>query len=161
MRLDRHWIASQIPHQGLMHLLDSVSQWDENEIVCIASSHRSKNLPLRQHGRLGAVCGVEYAAQAMAVHGALLSTTKNEGSRPAPGYLISVRDVYLKVSRLDDIAGNLTITAQKIAENGALLYQFVVSSQESKLLHGRAAILQSIELSCASCLVPVDGRFSV
>ena len=38
-----------------------------------ASSHRAADNPLRAHGRLGAACGIEYAAQAMAVHGALLA----------------------------------------------------------------------------------------
>ena len=66
-------IARRIPHQGRMCLLDAVTEWDGAHIVCQASSHRASDNPLRAEGRLGAACGVEYAAQAMAVHGALLA----------------------------------------------------------------------------------------
>ena len=71
--LDRAWIASHIPHQGSMCLLDYVEAWDRERIRCRASSHRAADNPLRAYGRLGAACGIEYAAQAMAVHGALLA----------------------------------------------------------------------------------------
>ena len=141
MPLDRQWIGGQIPHQGDMHLLDAVERWDESTITCTATSHRWETLPLRAHGRLGAACGIEYAAQAMAVHGALLCPTTGEGGAAKLGYLISVRDVVLRVSRLDDIDGDLTITAEKLAGQGSLLYRFAVLSQGRTLLDGRAALL--------------------
>ncbi len=144
MRLDRQWIAGQIPHQGSMHLLDAVERWDENSIACTASSHRREALPLRAHGRLGAACGIEYAAQAMAVHGALLCPSTERGGRASAGYLISVRDVVLRVSRLDDIDGDLTITAEKLAGERALLYGFAVLGQGRVLLDGRAAVLLDV-----------------
>ena len=71
--LNRAWIASKIPHQGSMCLLDEVLAWNEQRIVCSAVSHTSPENPLRLAGRLGSANGVEYAAQAMAVHGALLA----------------------------------------------------------------------------------------
>ena len=70
--LDRDAIMRRIPHQGTMCLLDAVLAWDDDHIRCSASSHLQPDHPLRAHGRLGAACGVEYAAQAMAVHGALV-----------------------------------------------------------------------------------------
>ena len=39
--------------------------------------------PLRAHGRLGVACGVELAAQAMAVHGALSPTRPSVRRRAA------------------------------------------------------------------------------
>ncbi|WP_206685552.1 hypothetical protein, partial [Escherichia coli] len=33
-------------------------------IRCTATSHRDPRNPLRSHGRLASVCGIEYAAQA-------------------------------------------------------------------------------------------------
>ena len=71
--LDHAWIAAHIPHHGSMCLLHAVSQWDERRIVCEALSHVDPDNPLRAQGRLGAANGVEYAAQAMAVHGGLLA----------------------------------------------------------------------------------------
>ena len=64
-------IAALIPHAGAMCLLDAVLSWDRTSIACTASSHRAIDNPLAAEGRLDAVCGVEYAAQAMAVHGGL------------------------------------------------------------------------------------------
>src|SRR6476646_6259294 len=111
MQLNRDWIAAHIPHQGTMCLLDGVEIWDAQQIRCIASSHRDAANPLRAHGRLGAACGIEYAAQAMAVHGALLASGE-DGLKQ--GYLASVRSVQLHVPRLDDIADALIVEAERL-----------------------------------------------
>lgn len=138
--LDHAWIARHIPHQGSMCLLDHVAAWDEQRIECRASSHRAAANPLRAAGRLGAACGIEYAAQAMAVHGALLAPP--DSTRPRVGYLVSVRGVKLHVPRLDDIAADLLVTATCITrgENN-ILYQFSVSAAGRLLLEGRAAVV--------------------
>jgi len=85
MRLDRAWIESRIPHHGPMCLLDEVIGWDAERITCTSSSHRSADNPLRARGRLGIACGIEYAAQAMAVHGALIAAL--EAGRGVAGSL--------------------------------------------------------------------------
>ena len=81
--LDHAWIAAHIPHQGSMCLLDAVLRWDTQHVACSATSHGDPSNPLRQFGRLGAACGIEYAAQAMAVHGALLA---EHGRGPGPSH---------------------------------------------------------------------------
>ncbi len=81
--LDHAWIAAHIPHQGSMCLLDAVLRWDTQHVACSATSHGDPSNPLRQFGRLGAACGIEYAAQAMAVHGALLA---QHGRGPGPSH---------------------------------------------------------------------------
>lgn len=146
MRLDRQWIARQIPHLGDMHLLNAVERWDENAITCTAISHRSETLPLRAHRRLGAACGIEYAAQTMAVHSTLICPKSGNHSSQL-GYLISVRNVTLHVSRLDDIESELTITAEKLSDKNHLLYQFTVLDPCRILLDGRATILLNDQLS--------------
>src|SRR6059058_3338196 len=75
MPLDRQWIEQHIAHKGRMCLLDEVLSWDAARIRCRSATHRSADNPLRLHGRLGGACGIEYAAQAMAVHGALISAS--------------------------------------------------------------------------------------
>ena len=90
MVLDHAAIAARIPHQGNMCLLDTVVDWSETAISCSASSHRDPSNPLRAEGRLGAANGIEYAAQAMAVHGSLLAQA---GDQPRQGHLTSVRRV--------------------------------------------------------------------
>ncbi len=142
--LDHAWIASHIPHQGSMCLLDRVEAWGPQRIQCRAISHRAADNPLRANGRLGAACGIEYAAQAMAVHGALLAPP--ESTRARVGYLVSVRGTKLHVSRLDDIAADLQVEATCItrSENN-ILYQFSVSAAGRLLIEGRAAVVVDAE----------------
>jgi predicted hotdog family 3-hydroxylacyl-ACP dehydratase len=149
--LDHTWIASHIPHQGSMCLLDYVEAWDEQGIRCCASSHRAADNPLRAYDRLGAACGIEYAAQAMAVHGALLAPSGSAGARV--GYLVSVRGVQLHVPRLDDVVADLLVEAICItrSENN-ILYRFSISAAEHLLLDGRAAVVLNADL-----LKPASG----
>lgn len=143
MHLDRAWIAAHIPHQGDMCLLDIVDTWDAQRIHCVASSHRDPSNPLRSHGRLAAACGIEYAAQAMAVHGALLAPSE---SRPRMGFLASVRGVTLHVGRLDDINADLTVEAERFSSDGNnVLYDFAVRADGRVLLEGRAAVIINAE----------------
>jgi predicted hotdog family 3-hydroxylacyl-ACP dehydratase len=139
-RLDRQWIESHIPHQGRMCLLDEVLSWEAARIRCRATSHRSADNPLRAHGRLGAAGGVEYAAQAMAVHGAIMAHTA--GTKAPAGLLTSVRNLVLLVSRLDDLETDLIASAERLAgDESSTLYEFTVSSGGRELLSGRAGIV--------------------
>ena len=139
-RLDREWIESHIPHQGRMCLLDEVLSWDEVRIECRASSHRLADNPLRAHGRLGGACGVEYAAQAMAVHGAIMAATA--GSQAPAGLLTSVRNLVLRVTHLDDVDTDLIASAERLAgDEGSTLYEFTVSGGGHELLSGRIGIV--------------------
>ena len=154
MRLDRAWIEARIPHRGRMCLLDEVLDWDAEWIRCRSGTHRSADHPLRYQGRLGGACGIEYAAQAMAVHGALL-TADRAPDRAAPariGYLASVRGLHLAVARLDDIAADLICEARRIAGDlDTVVYEFSIraeapgdssahQSSADLLLSGRATI---------------------
>lgn len=145
--LDRAWIAARIPHQGSMCLLDAVVEWSPERIRCTASSHRLPDNPLRNPdlgGHLGAACGIEYAAQAMAVHGALLADSQGA---PRQGFLASARSVELQVDRLDDVAGDLDIIAERLSGDGNnVLYGFSVSGAGRLLLSGRAAVILDAEV---------------
>jgi predicted hotdog family 3-hydroxylacyl-ACP dehydratase len=139
MQLGRDWLLDHIPHQGGMCLLDGIAHWDAQRIRCSASSHRAADNPLRAHGRLGAACGIEYAAQAMAAHGGLLAKADTQ---PRAGYLASVRGVELRVARLDDIAADLKVDAERLSgDDNTILYGFSVSDGERVLLHGRAIVV--------------------
>lgn len=142
---DHAWILNHIPHQGNMCLLECVEQWDEVRIQCRVTSHRAADNPLRANGRLGAACGIEYAAQAMAVHGALLAPPGSQGARV--GYLVSVRGTRLLVARLDDIAADLQVEATCLTRNeNNILYQFNVSTTGVTLLEGRATVVVNADL---------------
>ncbi|MGH8726705.1 MAG: 3-hydroxylacyl-ACP dehydratase [Burkholderiales bacterium] len=134
-RLTRSELAQLLPHDDAMCLLETVECWDEESILCRAISHRSRENPLRSNDELPAICAVEYAAQAMAVHGAL-----NGG--PRAGMLAALREVELFLHRLDDLNGDLVIHARKLIRDGdRLLYQFSVRCGDLSLVSGRAAVV--------------------
>lgn len=139
MTLDHAWLLAHLPHQGGMCVLDAVTAWDAQHIRCTASSHHDIDNPLRAHDRLGAACGIEYAAQAMAAHGALLAAAD---SAPRAGYLASVRSVDFYVARLDDIAADLSIDAERLSgDDNTILYGFSIAAGDRLLLRGRAAVM--------------------
>lgn len=143
MNLRREELCRGLPHGGSMCLLNEVIQWDEERILARAINHNDPNHPLRHGGHLPALCAIEYAAQAMAVHGVLL--TQEKGGAPRIGFIGSVRDVRLAVDHLDGIADPLEIEAVKqLADENHSLYELRVSAAGIELMTGRAAVfLQS------------------
>jgi predicted hotdog family 3-hydroxylacyl-ACP dehydratase len=141
--MNRDWIAARIPHRDRMCLLDEVIDYDVRGIRCRTRSHRLLDNPLRSHGRLGIACGIEYAAQAMALHGALAAGIQARGAAAAQvGLLAGVRDVRARVLRLDDIESDLICEARHVAGDGSTaLYEFELRDGESKLLSGRASVV--------------------
>jgi predicted hotdog family 3-hydroxylacyl-ACP dehydratase len=140
--IDRAGIAALIPHAGTMCLLDQVLHWDAESIRCTASSHRNLDNPLAADGWLGAACGVEYAAQTMAIHGGLAGLT---GERPKAGYLASIRALTIHRRRLDDLEDDLIIDAKQLATAGTQVsYGFSVSCGGTTVLEGRATVLLEV-----------------
>jgi len=121
-----------------MCLLSRIVRSDEREVVCAATSHRSPDNPLRRAGRLAALHLAEYGAQAMAVHGGLA----NPDAKDRGGMLVAIRDLTLEVDRLDDIAGELTISATKLVANAdGQIYSFTVSGGGRELGRGRVSVM--------------------
>jgi predicted hotdog family 3-hydroxylacyl-ACP dehydratase len=152
MHPNRAWIEAHIPHHGRMCLLDEVVNWSSERISCRSGGHRAADHPLRAHGRLGVACGIEFAAQAMAVHGALIADAliakaliaNAPDAKPPAGFLASVRAVRLHVARLDDVQSDLICDALRIAgDQGTILYEFEVRSAAAPLLSGRATVLEA------------------
>ena len=145
MALNRSEIARLIPHSGAMCLLDGVVEWDATRIRCVSRSHRDADNPLRSDGRLSALCGIEYAAQAMAVHGGLAG---NIGSRPRAGYLVSLRDVVCRQQRLDTLDGDLVVdAAQLMGDHNRVIYQFTLHAGALEVLSGRATVVLDASVS--------------
>ncbi len=140
-QLSRADLATHLPHGGAMRLLDRVLSWDESGITCTASSHRAPGNPLRDGGTLPAVAGLEYAAQAMAVHVSLTTVSTSAESHHRIGLLGSARDVEFFTARLDQIPGPLTIEAALLLrEPAGHIYRFRIAAEGRDLLRGRASI---------------------
>ena len=133
-------IRALVPHQGPMCLLEEVVHYDERTIACRATSHQATANPLRHEGRLPALAGIEYAAQALAAHCALVGTGRE--LRADHGVLAGVRAIALRVDRLDDIHEALDVRAELlIADGSRFLYSFVVQAGGRELLSGRVAVV--------------------
>ncbi len=126
-----------------MFLLDGVLRWDESSIVCSASNHRDADHPMAAQGTLGAACAVEYASQAMAVHGAL----SQHAQAPAKaGFLVALREVTFTRARLDTLACDLLIEATRImGDESRVIYQFRVSAAGESIAQGRATVVLDVE----------------
>jgi len=137
-RIERDGIEGLLPHAGAMCLLDSVEYWNDREIRCRATSHLNPDNPLREAGRLDAVVGIEYASQAIAIHGALKSGD-DKGQRA--GYLGKASNVKLSCERLDQLSSPIDVIATHIAESrDGCLYAFSVRTVTDEVLSGKALI---------------------
>ena len=140
--MNRAWIAARIPHRGRMCLLEEVIGFDARGVRCRTGTHREPDNPLRAHGRLGVACGIEYAAQAMALHGALSTAAQGTAGAVRVGLLAGVREVRPRVLRLDDIESDLICEVRQVAADGfTALYEFELRADERTLLSGRASVV--------------------
>lgn len=138
--IEHNELCSLIPHSFDMCLLERVEFWDVDNIVCYSNSHTSTGNPLRREGQLSSVHLLEYAAQAMAVHGGLHD--REQGLEMTEGYLAALRDVNINLCSIDKIQTELKIEANKIlSQGGNMIYAFTVSSAESELASGRATVV--------------------
>ena len=144
--LDRAGIAERIPHSGSMCLLERLERWDAESIHCSTRTHLDLDNPLRTTGGLLAPNAIEYAAQAMALHGGLLAA---EGSTPSAGFLASARNVRFSVARLDDVDGALQVHARRLSgDTNQVLYEFAVSDSAGRVLaEGRAVVVLNTPLA--------------
>lgn len=143
--LDAAGIAARVPHAGRMCLLDALLAWNDDEVRCRATGHADADHPLRSPGGLLAACAIEYAAQAMALHGALNAAP---GSAPSAGFLAAARQVRLHVPRLDTVAGPLIVTARKLAgDDQQASYRFALEDESGRpLVDGRATVVLNTPL---------------
>ena len=121
-------ICSLIPHTGSMCLLDTVKCWDEKSIVCTATSHRNEHNPLRNNEGLPMSSLLEFAAQAMAVHGCILAKSETAVVMEN-GYLAALRDIQFAQGWLSDIEDELEIGVERIYVNaGNMIYTLSVKA---------------------------------
>ena len=131
-----------LPHAGDSVLIERVVSSDDARIRVATTLHRSVDNPLRRHGRLAAVHLVEFAAQAMALHGALLD--RAAGRAPRAALLVSVRDLVLGCEHLERLDGELEILAHALLVNEqGWQYGFSVLHAGREIASGRLAAIAS------------------
>jgi len=136
--IDIATIRAALPHAHDMVLLGGVSSFTTERVCCFATSHRAA-MPLRSHGRLGIACGLEYAAQAMALHAALRDRALL--ATPAAGALLAVRKLRFFVPRLDDVDLDLMVDCDvKARDQAAAVYEFMLLADGRVLMSGQATV---------------------
>jgi predicted hotdog family 3-hydroxylacyl-ACP dehydratase len=137
--LDRAGIAARVPHHGAMCLLDAMESCSADAIVCRIANHADAHHPLRLDGALPAASALEYASQAMALHGSLAA----QGRPPSAGFLAAARDLRLHAARLDTANGPLRVHAQRLAgDSGQAMYRFELRDGNGALLvEGRTTVV--------------------
>lgn len=137
MILNRQQICQRIPHSGDMCLLEKLLSWDASHIKCSAISHKHSENPLRSRGKLASITAIEYAGQAMALHGGLIASSEH----PRKGYLASAREVVISRDTLDDLDEELIVEAELlIGDSDSSMYSFTVSSSSQHVISGRVAV---------------------
>lgn len=136
MKLDRTEIARRIPHAGAMRLLEAVVDWSDTTIFCHAEAPGADH-PLARAGSVPSVAAAEYAAQAVAVHGALLDGV----AAPRAGVLAKLSDMVLHAPSLPTGAGALTVRAELLSRAASgCLYNFEVGSAAGGIASGRLLV---------------------
>jgi predicted hotdog family 3-hydroxylacyl-ACP dehydratase len=131
--LNRADIERRVPHAGAMCLLDAVTQWNATSIVGQATEPTGQH-PLARTGGVPAVAAVEYAAQAAAVHGALLDDT----AAPRPGMLAKLSDVELAPGF---ITGTVHVRADLLSRVATgCMYSFSVHDAQACRARGRQLV---------------------
>lgn len=129
-----------------MCLLNGVDHYDDWRIVCRAHSHRDAHNPLRYAEQLSVQAGIEYAAQAMAVHGGLLAHRHDAHALPRQGMIAVLTDVRWHTERLDTLTDDLIVSAERLAAlPQGLHYRFALHCNHQMLLEGEMMIaLQAV-----------------
>ena len=138
MELDHAAIAARLPHTGRMCLLDRVLEWDADRIRCSAVSHRDADNPLREAAGLATLAGIEYAAQAAAVHGALLRGEM----LPRSGVLAALKNVISTRPWMHEIVEDIVIEANLLHSDPAGgIFAFAVFASEERILNGQFTLM--------------------
>ena len=139
--LGREAIAALIPHQGAMCLLERVVEWDQRS--CRARHEQPPRCRQSAAPRRAAACDSSLRVR-RAGHGGPRRPFGASGRARArkPGFLVSLRDVKLNVDFVDQLSGELMVSARRLLESaGSWQYSFEVTQGADRLATGRAAIM--------------------
>lgn len=136
--LSRQQISALIPHGNSMCMLDEVVSWDSDHIQCRSTHFAGDHNPLFEGGRLETVLLIEYAAQAAAIHAALL---QSELGKPRPAYIGAVKGIELLRAVTNDLA--IDISAHCLLNNSSgAIYEFIAKQDNCALITGRLILNQ-------------------
>lgn len=135
-------IGRHLPHAGRMVLIERVIFSNASTIRCLCHDPRDPLHPLRQGGILPVTAGIEYAAQAAALHAA----SGRQSNRPATGHLAILQNIQWSTDRLDLIDSDIEIIADQVSALPiGLHYRFCLNAGEHELMAGGIIIALGTE----------------
>lgn len=142
--MNKSQICQLLPHSGTMCLIDEIVSWDKEMLLAKTMSHTEIKNPLSHESSLNSIHGVEYAAQAMALHSALMKSAEKEQTE-SRGYLASVKNIkilqeYLFEKQGDDLTALLIKVFVLMAGNQGFSYQFEVLKGDKVYISGKITI---------------------
>ena len=149
--MNKKEICQLLPHSGNMCLIDKIISWDSTTLAVQTESHLNSNNPLRKQDFLSSIIGVEYAAQTMALHAALLSQKDSQqeaGKQKQGGYLATIRNLQIDADYLcspdSDNSAPLDISVlMLLRDSRGYSYEFTITADNNQLLSGRLTIFLS------------------
>ena len=145
MSVDVGRLYERLPHAGSMCLIEQVLEWGPDSVRCRTSNHRDPANPLRTKGGLRAVCVVEYAAQAAALHAILVAgddaPADAAASKKSRALLALVNGLELDTAYLHDGDGDLVVEGNVDYRSGAaVIYRFEAFDGIRPIARGRLGL---------------------
>ena len=130
-------LYDKLPHEGDICLLDSITDYDSQNIYCLTK--KPTTCPLQHEANLSAWVALEYAAQALACHGILNAANSGESDSISSAWIIGVKYLHcLKDFLPQDNVEAYTIAARILAHQpGIASYEFSLSANNTCLVFGQ------------------------
>ena len=141
INLTKRDIERLIPHSEGMCLLESVTAYSNDEIVCQTQSHLLECNPLKSTGYLSKMHLIEYGAQAIAIHGGLIEKNKALVEVPKIGYIAMVKSVVW--GDFNPLTAELIVKAKVIVLDERMKrYGFsIIDSDQQKVCSGNVLVV--------------------
>ena len=147
--MQRSDIATLMPHQGDMMLLDRLEDWSQDSITCLGWTPGVNAHPLREITADGAAflpasAALEYCAQAIALHGILKGQSGETG--PKSALIAGLQNVRWHDAPLNEAHWPIRLFADAVGGLGdaGAKYAFRAEDQSSTaLIRGEALVMFS------------------
>ncbi len=135
-------LYQHLPHGGNMQLIKKVKAWDEHSIHCQTNSHLSRSNPLLDASHLPATSAIEYAAQALALHGVIKKQAKGLLDQANKAFVVSAKGLHFDQVNLSQFEQTLDVSATVLIGNSqSAVYSVQVSAGDHCFLKGDLGVM--------------------
>lgn len=140
--IDHAAISQLIPHTGNMVLLDEITHWNSDSITAKVLAKSLLDNPLIEesdNNTFNSLLLIEYAAQAAAVHAALLASGLGE-QRPA--YIGATKNIIMQQKTVEPTCP-ITIDAEMLLANAnGAIYQIECLQNQTTVISAKLVLSQ-------------------